>query len=210
MAHLGGLAITRAEWLGTTALRVEFSTVDTGQLFQLYAGRKRIGVTSDVSERAVIGQLQPSLYPQHLTLVAVDPADKETDYGDELPKRPYNCVRLTFTISGWPSDAAFVDVVGSTEPGGAVDQDNLLVRQPYDTDRVYTATTPALPGSGDWDFEVTGRDNRPSGGNEGPALELSANILAHPPDVALNESDGSRLSVSVAGGVATIGFTPQF
>lgn len=210
MAYLGGFNLTSLSWAGTTAIRAAFTTTyGTSYLYQLYAGRKRIGVTADASDRVVLGQLQPSLYPQHLMLVAVDPADRFTDFGSQLPKRPFNTVRLRFSTSSWPADAKYIDITAGTVPGGAVDSDNLLTRILFDVDRQYEYVTPALSGSGTWNFEVFGRDSRRSEGNAGTALALSADVLAHPPDVALSSS-GSRLTFSVAAGVATVGFTPQF
>lgn len=209
MAFLGGLRILDATYLSPLALQVTFESVYTDKLYQLYAGRLRIGATGDLSERAVVGQLQPSLYPQHITIVAVDPADRLTDLGDDLPKRPYNRVRLRFTTSGSASDTKFFDVTGSTEPGGAVDDANLIDRIPFDIDRQYEVLTPPLPGSGEWDFEVFGRDDKPANGNAGTALALSAAVLAYPPDVALGD-DGTRFNVEVSGGLATVTFTPQF
>lgn len=210
MAFLGGFTIDSVYWVGTTAIRVGFSTTyGTAYLYQLYAGRTRIGVTADPDERFVIGQMQPSLYPQHLTLVAVDPTDRFTDYGDDLPRRPFNRVRLRFSTSSWPADAKCLEVVGATEPGGAVDQANVLTRILFDVDREYEYVTPALSGSGTWDFAVSGIDSRPGGGNEGSALSLSADVLAHPPDVT-PQSDGSRITFAVTAGAATIGFTPSF
>lgn len=206
----GGLAIMSIVWVSPTAIRCVFTTTyGTTYLYQLYAGRIRIGSTFDGSERAVVGQLQPSLYPQEITLLAVDPAERLTDYGAELPLRPYNRVRLRFNTVGFASDTKYIDVTGSMEPGGAVDDSNLINRVLYDVDRTYEVITPALSGTGNWDFEIFGRDDKPAEGNAGTALAVSADVLAIPPDVVLN-SDGTRLSVSVDSGVATITFTPQF
>lgn len=210
MPSLGGLRILTAAYNGDTSIRVTFETTYADQLYQLYAGRLLIGATGDLSERSIVGQLVPSLYPQHLAIVAVDPAQRLTDYGDDLPKRPYNRVRIRFTTSGSASDIKFLDVVGSEVPNGVVVADNLIERVLFDTDRQYEVLTPPLPGTGNWDFEVFSRDDKPSDGNTGAALALTADVLAYPPDVALSEATGARLTVSVAAGVATIGFTPQF
>lgn len=206
----GGLAITSLSWLSPTAIRCTFTTTyGTTYLYQLYAGRIRIGSTFDGAERAIIGQLQPSLYPQEITLLAVAAAERLTDYGPELPLRPYNRVRIRFNTAGFPSDTKFIDITGSTEPGGAVDDSNLIQRILYDVDRTYEVITPALSGTGNWDFEIFGRDDKPADGNAGTALEVTADVLAIPPDVGLG-SDGTRLTVTVDGGVATVAFTAQF
>ena len=209
MPFLGGLRMLDAAYTSPTAIRVTFSTTYTDQLYQLYAGRLLIGSTGDLSERAITGQLVPSLYPQHLTIVAVDPAERFTDYGDDLPKRPYNRVRLRFTTSGSPSDIEFLDVVGATVPDGAVDPDNLIERVLFDIDRQYEVLTPALPGTGNWAFEVFARDDKPADGNAGASLALDTDVLAYPPDVEL-AGDGTRFSVVIEAGELVASFTPQF
>lgn len=206
MALLGGFKITKAQWVSPTAIRVSFSTsYGTAHQYQLYAGRELIGATLSTSERSVTGQLKPSAWPQHLTIVAVDPAERLTDYGATLPPRPFNRVKLTFSTSSWPADAEFIEVTGGTEPGGSVDPNNLLARVLYDTDREYEITTPPLAGSGVWNFSVAGRDNRPGGGNLGTAATAQATVTAHPPDVAL--VGGNRFSVAIEAGVATVSWS---
>lgn len=209
MPSLGGLRMLDAFYTSPLAIRVTFETTYDDQLYQLYAGRLLIGATGDLAERAITGQLVPSLYPQHLCIVAVDPEDRLIPLGDDLPKRPYNRVRIRFTTSASATDIKFLDVVGSTEPDGAVDPDNLIERVIFDIDREYEVLTPPLPGTGNWDFEIFARDDKPADGNTGASLALSEDVLAYPPDVEL-QPDGSRLTVSVDTGVATIGFTPQF
>lgn len=213
MPSLGGLQMTDAVYVSPTSIRVTFSTTYDDQLYQLYAGRKLIGSTGDLSERAITAQLQPSLYPQHLCIVAVDPANRFTDYGDLLPKRPYNRVRIRFTTSASPSDMKFLDVLGADEPGG--DPETLIERVPFDVDRQYEVLTPPLPGTGNWPFQVKGRDDKPSGdtdspGNVGPALDLDEDVLAYPPDVVMAGPNSPRFTVTIESGVATAFFTPQF
>mgnify|MGYP007083424885 CR=1 FL=1 len=210
MPFLGGLRILSIVYPSPLAVQVTFATTYTDKLYQLYAGRKRIGATGDLAERAIVAQLQSSFYPQHIAIVAVDPADRLLDLGDELPKRPYNRVRIRFTTDSSPSDMEFLDVTGADEPGGEVNPDNLIERVPFDIDRQYEILTPPLSGSGVWPFKVAGRDNKPVGGNAGPALDLEATVLAYPPDVAMTSADGPRFSVAIDAGVATATFTPQF
>eukprot|EP00913_Durusdinium_trenchii_P028459 g26687.t1 len=145
--------------------------------------------------------LTPSTWPQPLQMLAVSAANRTTDYGDTLPLRPYNVVRFKFTASSWPSDSKLIELRAGTTPGGAVVDSNVVGKVLYDTDRDYTIDTPPLAGSGTWNFEVVGIDDRPAAGNEGTALAGSKTILAHPPDVQL--SSGSRLSVSAAIGSVT-------
>lgn len=207
--YLGGMRITSAEWLGTTALAVRFtSSWGRDYYYQLYAGRSLIGVTSSPLERQVVGQLQPTLWPQWIQLLAVDPAERDTDYGSDLPPRPYNKARVSFTASGWPADAKVIEVTAGTEPGGAVDPDNVVARELFDTNRVYRMVTEPLPGTGEFSLSVVGRDNRLSGGNVGTATPLTVNVLSQPPDVAL-DADDRRFSVEISGGVATVTFEVQ-
>ena len=204
--YLGGFRITKTQWVGATAIRVDFeSTYGSTYAYQLYVGRTRVGATPDQLSRSIVGQLQPSEWPQVLQIVAVDPLERFTDYGALLPKRPYNRVRLRFSTTAWPADSRYVEVIGGTEPEGAPDEANLIDRQLFDTDREYLVTTPPLSGSGEWNFEARGRDGRPGGGNVGDPLSLSAEVLACPPDVAL--VDGRRLSVAVEDGDATISWS---
>lgn len=203
--YMGGFRIVRAEWTGSRSITVRLrSTYGAIYHYQLYAGRTLIGVTEDTAQRVLAGTLQPSLYPQHLTVLAVSPANRLTDYGDFLPLRPYNRIRITFTTADW-TDAAFIDVTAGTAAGEAVDDANRLLRVPFDTNRQYQLLTPPMPGSGTWQLEVTGVDDTAGDGNAGTPLAASQAVLAHPPDIGFR-SDGSRLGVSIAGGTATITF----
>ena len=209
MPSLGGLRMLDAVYTSPTAIRVTFETTYDDQLYQLYAGRMLIGSTGDLDERAITGQLVPSFYPQHLTIVAVDPAERFTDYGDDLPKRPYNRVRLRFTTSGSPSDIKFLDIEAAEEPDGAVVSGNRIGRLLFDTDRQYEFLTDPLPGTGNWAFEVFARDDKPADGNAGASLALDTDVLAYPPDVEL-AGDGTRFSVAIEAGELVASFTPQF
>lgn len=202
---LGGFTIADVRWISSTGIRVRFETATTDRLHQLYAGRTLIGATATTRERQIVGALQPSHWPQELQIVSVDPADQQTDLGAYLPERPYNRVKMQCETSGWPADSKFLEVAAGTEPGGAVDADNVLQKVIYDTDRVYVYVSPPMPGSGEWNFEIAGRDDCKPAGNLGDPLPLSQEVLAHPPDVVL-DSDGRRLAVAVAAGVATVTF----
>ncbi len=206
-ALLGGFLITAARWISTTGLRVDFSTTYTDRLYQLYAGRTLIGVTEFVTDTFLEVVLQPSQYPQWLQLVAVEVGDQATDYGESLPDRPYNKVRLGFTTS-FGEAVQFVRISASPTPGANVDVANVLENMLFDTDRAYTYLTPGLAGSGVWKFEAAGIDQA---GNRGTPLAFTANgVLAIPPDIKLR-GDGNRLTAAVADGVATLSFTyPTF
>lgn len=204
---LGGFALTGAEWLGTHALRITWSTTyGSDYHYQLYAGRTLIGVTTSTTQRQLVAQLQPSDWSQVLQLVAVTTANRLTDYGSLLPLRPYNRVRLVFTAAGMPSDTKWIEITSGTAAGEAVDTDNVLALLPFAGNRVYSWRSDPLAGSGTWNFAVAARDERPPGGNRGTALALSAAVLSSPPDVVPNSS-GQRLTVTVADQEATITFT---
>lgn len=205
MPYLGGFRITSVAWLSSHAIVVAFSSSYGSYIYQLYAGRSLIGVSRSPEARSVVGDLEPSDWPQHLTVLAVDPGNALTDYGPQLPLRPYNKVRFTFSTSAWPADAKAIELSAGTVVGGAVDPDNVVERIFFDTDGDFEIFSPPMPGSGQWNFEIAGRDNRPSDGNRGTALAVSAEVLAHPPDVVLQDDD-TRFSVAVAAGEATITF----
>lgn len=202
-ALLGGTRILAATWFAPTGLQVRFSsTYGALRFHQLYAGRTMIGVTNAPTERTVRGTLKHSDWPQPLQLVAVLPDERLDDFGSTLPPRPYNRVQLGWTTSGW-TDAKKIEITAGTEPGGAVDPANVLTNLPFDTNRNFAYRTKPLPGTGEWNFEVAGID---VAGNRGTGLSISAEIIAHPPDVALNP-DGSRLTAAVAAGELTVSFT---
>lgn len=204
--YLGGMRITSFEWLSshTIAVRIN-SSYGASYFYQLYAGRKLIGVSGAQLARRIVGSLQPAAWPEHITVVAVDTANRRTDYGDDLPLRPYNRVRFRFTTAGWPTDSKRIELRAGTTPGGAVDATNVVGKEPFDTDRDYTIDTPPLSGSGTWNLEVVGIDDRPADGNSGTALAASQAVLAHPPDVQL--VNNARLSVAIASQQVTVSFT---
>ena len=204
--YLGGFRITALGWLSGQSLAVAFSsTWGSRYQYQLYAGRSLIGTTKNTQQRIVVGELIPSEWPQHITLLAVLPGLSLVDYGRELPRRPYNKARITFSTAAWPDDAKLIELSAGSVPGGAVDPENVVERIFFDTDGDFEIFSPPMPGSGQWNFEVAGRDNRLNEGNRGTALAVSAQLLAHPPDVVL-QSDNTRFAVAVAGGQATVTF----
>lgn len=202
--YAGGHTILSAHWVGPRALKVRFSTTyGTTYHHQVYSGRTLAGVTAATGERSVIAQVVPSLSPQPLQLLAVAAGNRTTDYGADLPIRPYNRARLRFSTSGW-TDAKYIDVTRGSVAGGAVSSANLVRRVLFDTNRIYTVVTDPLQESGTWNFEAVGKDVI---GNEGDSLALSTTLLVYPPDIALNSSTGNRLTATVASGTATIGYT---
>lgn len=206
--YLGGHVITSVAWEGPFALRVRFTTTyGTTYCYQVYAGRQLIGWTESVSDLSVMCNYMASDWPEHITLLAVDPAQRSTDYGSYLPDRPYNAVKLGWTTSGWASDSRFIEITSGTTPGGAVDTSNVLANVLFDADRAYTFITDPLEGSGVWNFQIAGRDLTAPDGNRGTAAATSATIFAHPPDVEFASDDYSRLAVTISGSNIVASFT---
>lgn len=204
--YLGGHEITGAWWLGSHALNVEFTTTYASDYrYQVYVNRILSGATDTEDARSIIATAQPSLWPQEITLLAVDPANVLTDYGSVLPPRPYNQIRLNITASGW-TDAEYIEITSGTVPGGAVSTSNVIGRVLFGDNGAYTFVTDPLSGSGAWYFQVAGRDGTEPTGNRGTATAVSATILAHPPDFT-PQDDGNRFSLAATGGNLEIEFT---
>lgn len=203
--YLGGVEITRVAAVAGNQLLVQFESVYEDQyLYQVYLGRMLAGVAASPWSRVVIVEDLASAWPEHLTLLAVDPAEALTDYGGDLPTRPYNRVKLTIDTSALEAGTKFVEVAAGTEPGGAVDPDNVLVREIFRGGGSLSLLTDPLAG-GAWNFEIAGRDGTAPDGNRGTPLELTADITAHPPDVVGDEN--GRFEYAVAAGVLTVAWT---
>lgn len=204
-ALLGGFAISDVRPISGGGYRLTFTTTYTGRHHQVYVGRTLAGYTEDTAETAITFFLQPSKWPQWVQLVSVLAAEQTTNFGSQLPQRPYNVARLGWTSSGW-TDARWIRVTAGRTPGGAADSTNVLENVLFDQNRTYSYSTKPLPGSGDWNFKVSGVDNRPDGGNVGTALELTAeDVVSTPPDLLLYPN-GSRLQQVTADGITTLSF----
>ena len=203
--YTGGHAITSMHWEEPQTLRVVFtSTYASAYQYQLYVNRTLNAVTENTTDRSLLAYIQPSDWPQEIQLLAVSPTAAGTDYGSSLPPRPYNQVKLQWTTSGW-TDAELIEVTAGTEPGGAVDDTNVIHRVQFDTNRAYELITSPLPGTGTWNFEITGVDDTDPDGNRGTAGTVSAGVYAHPPDVVYQD-DGTRFSLSVVSAELTVEF----
>lgn len=195
MPYLGGYRLIAARWTGTNAIAVRFESSNAGFHHQLYAGRTMIGVTSHPSDREIVGQLVQSEWPQLLQLVAVESANRTTNYGDTLPERPYNCAGITVSCDSLPADAARLQITAGTEPGGTVDDANVLGNIILEGDGTYSYLTSPMPGNGAWAFEVTPFDSH---GNAGTPLSPSIDLKSFPPDVALQDDDARIFGVLIA------------
>lgn len=204
--YLGGHAIAAISWEGPFALAVRFETTYDDLCHQFYVGRSLVGWTDSIGDRQILCNVQDSLWPEHCQLLAVDPTQRATDYGALLPPRPYNRVKLIGDTTGW-TDAKFLEVVAGTEPGGAVDTDNVIALELFDTGRERIIITDPLPGSGPWNFELAGRDLTRPDGNRGDPTAVSASIYAHSPDVEYLDDGYSRLQATSNGTNLTVTFT---
>lgn len=200
--YLGGFTITGYQWIDSSSLKVSYSTT-YGSLYyyQMYVGRGLVGVSDNPSDLSVIGVFSPTLWPQHIWLLAVDGTNKLTDYGTSLPVRPFNKVKFDFTVADTDSDSKYIDIVGGTVVGGAVSQTNLLARIEFEGAGSYSyVTDPIQGGTGTWNFELSQRDNRNSDsisfpGNEGTAAAVSEDLIMYPPDFSLL-TGGNRFTAS--------------
>lgn len=206
-----GHEITSAVGLTDSTFIVHFdSAYEDSYLHQLYVGRTLAGVTESVWDRHVIGQYFPSVYPEHVQILAVDPSDKFTDFGSDLPDRPYNRVKITYSTTGFSLDTKLIEISSGTEPGGAVDETNIIASSLFQGVGTFSQITTPLGPGGEWNFEVAGRDGTKPDGNRGTPLEISATIQAHPPDL-VPDADGERFTVTAAAGVLTLDYAlPEF
>lgn len=208
MPFLGGHKILRIAWDGQHALGVEFSSVYTDRYYQLYVGRHLAGVTRSVGDRRVVGQAEPNLIPAPVLLLAVELSERNTDFGADLPERPWNQYRLDWSATSYPADAAWFDITGSRNAGEASDPTNLLARIPYVGDLAYRFDLPPLAAGGEWEYTLTPRDDALPEGNAGTADSVTIDARVYPPDVAPRD-DGTRFAIAASGGVLTATFEYQ-
>lgn len=195
MAYMGGHRITGASWIGPNAIAVQFAASDDGLFRQLYAGRTLIGVTTHPDDREVVGQLFHSEWPQDLILVAVESANRTTEYGDTFGVGPWNAVRIRVSTSSYPADAARLEITAGTSAGGAVDDANVLGQIIFEGDGTYEFQTQPLGDSGTWNLEVTPYDDK---GNAGTALATSVALISRAQDVVLQDDDTRLFDFSIA------------
>lgn len=203
MAYLGGMSITSIRWLAFgQSILVAFSSTYTDRSYQLFAGRTLIGIAPPGATK-IIGQLSPSHYPQVIQLLAISASEALTDFGPTLPPRPYNKASFSIDTSGLEADAATIEITAGTEPEGAVSATNVLATLPHEGQDAHEFVSEPLGPSGEWNFEAIPYDSRPTGGNEGDALEIAVEILSHPPDVVI-DSNGDRFTVALSSGSLTV------
>lgn len=205
--YLGGHTYVGVGWDGPQAVRVDFvSDYLTGWHWQLYAGRKLIGVTSLPTARRVVGQLLVDDAPAQLLLLRVAAASRLTDFGQVIPAEAFHRYAIEFTVSGAQPDTHHFDITGSTAAGGSVDDTNLIARVEYRGDMVYRQPLPALATGGAWTFRVTPRDDALPLGNAGTPTDVTITAELPPADLALLD-DGNRFTLAVDAGDLVAAFT---
>jgi hypothetical protein len=162
-------------------------------------------VTDLLSDREISVVCEQQEVPEEITLLAVDPAEQFTDYGEDLPPRPYARVKLSITTTGWATSTRYIEITAGTEPSGAVDTGNVLVLTPFTGNGTYAILTPPFNECGTWNLEAAGRDGTIPDGNRGTALALSEDLIVYPGDVVATEF-GPRLTATVAGSTLTATF----
>ena len=206
--YLGGFHLLGVEWIGRNAIELAFQASEyTDKLFQLYAGRQLIGSTDRVTDRTVSGAVPPGTRATPLSLIVVEPANKNTDYGHLLPWKPYNLYCLSWQNPATIGDLSHFDVVLSVAAGEAYDATNVVARVPYNSQTsTYTLQLPSLSDSGDWVVAVIPRDDALPAGNAGTASQVTISAVVYPLDLAM-DANGQRFAVSVSGGALTASFT---
>lgn len=198
-AFLGGFLITSIGWAGPNAVDVRFTTLETGWLYQLYAGRTRIASTQLSTTRRLVGQLTPDETPTPLTIVRVSLGDRLTNFGPRLPAWPWNRFQLAWAASSYPADTRYWDILASPAADEPVDADHLVGRVLFAGDGAYTFSAPPVGGNGDWTYRVTPRDQTFPAGNAGDSQDVTVSALVPPPDVTADD-DGNRFTLSVSAG----------
>jgi hypothetical protein len=195
MPFLGGFQIVDAGWLGPNAVYVDLDTSYSDKLYQLYAGRTLIGLSSTTR---IVGQLVPSASPPPLVVVAVEPANQSVDYGPLLPFAPSDRYQLDWETSGSPADMDHFLITGSDAPGDAVDPDHVVARVAWIGDGSYSVDLPPLGQCGVWNFEVVPYDNAEPDGNAGTGATVSVTAVVPPPDL-VPDALGNRFEAAMSG-----------
>ncbi len=204
--YFGGFAITDAIREGPFSLRVIFtSTYSTTYQHQVYVNRTLAGVTDTTADREVMCTCQPADWPPEIQLAAVDPSESGTDYGSLLPDRCYNQIKITFTTVGW-TDATRIEVTAGAAAGDVVDDENVIARALFDTNREYEILTDPREGSGTHYIEVKGVDDTKPDGNPGTVIADSVHLDVIPPDFTL-QADGTRFGMVAVSGTLTLSYT---
>jgi hypothetical protein len=203
-----GTVITAASWLGPHEIQVTFATSHSGH-HQLYVGRRLAGQTTYVTERTIRAQVEPSVTPSPLQVLAVEATEVATDFGTSLPDRPYNLHTINWDATGIEADTSRFLITRAT----AIDTDPTIFdgAKPYVSGITdYSYDTPPIEASGNWRFGITPYDtacgdDHDTRGNAGTQALATVVAEVYPPDVAL-QSDRQRFNTTASEGNLTVSF----
>lgn len=204
-AQMGGLQLTAMQWTGPHTLEVKFVTNLVDRFFQLYAGRRLVGVTESMTARRVRGQVMPTRISAPMTVLAVTPPDRLTDFGPLLPPRPWNRYLLDWNAEDFPADSRFFDLTSSPAADQEIDDSRVLARIEYVGDVSYSFDLPELTSGGLWKYRLTPRDNALPLGNAGTVATVEIAALVYPVDLLRNAA-GERFTAEVEAGVVNLSF----
>lgn len=197
-ASLGEFRISAIEWSGRHALTVEVESPHVDRYWQMYAGRRLVGVSTYLGQKRVIGQVMPTHCATPITIVMVDTVDRATDFGNSLPRRPWNRFRFGWSASAFPADSRWFAISASPAAGEAVDYSTFLARVAYVGNGAYGFDLPAVNECGQWLYGVTPFDDAVPNGNAGTPAELAVDALVYPPDIAIGDDDQRLTAEMVA------------
>lgn len=162
---LAGATILTADAVGRNRVAVTFRTSYADRLWQLYVGRRWIGTTNSTTDRRVSGVVIPSIWPEPISLVGVDPINRITDFGQALHDKPYNRRRLSFSVAS-TTDFDRVDVTRSIDAGEDVDEAEVVASiKIIPTSTRYVMDLPQLTRRGEWEHHLWSVDSKPTSGN---------------------------------------------
>lgn len=219
MPEQGGFKIWNAGWDGRSAIYMDFVSAATDKLFQLYANRKLIGVTSSFAQRRVSGQVWDAhLSAAPINLMAVTPDEAFTDFGDDLEEEPWNRYVLIFTVpNDYDADTHHFEILGANTFDTTPTE--VLAQVPYVGPKTYLVELPGIPTLPldqpvsanepsrwqNWLYRVVPRDDASPVGNGENETDVTIPALIFPADLVLQE-DGSRFAAGLAGSTLTISY----
>ncbi len=219
MPQQGGFKMWNAGWNGRSSIYVDFESAETDKLFQLYANRKLIGVTTSFAQRRVAGQVWDAHFSAApINLMAVTPDEAFTDYGDDLEVEPWNRYVLSFTVpEDYDADTKYFEILKASDFDTAPTE--VVANVPYVGPKTYHVDLPAIPSLPldqpvsanepsrwqDWLYRVVPHDDASPIGNGENETDITIPALIFPADLVL-QADGSRFGVSLSGSDLTISY----
>lgn len=219
MPEQGGFKMWNAGWNGRSSIYVDFVSAQTDKLFQLYANRKLIAVTTSYAERRVAGQVWDAhLSASPINLLAVSPDESFTDYGDDLEEEPWNRYVLSFTVpADYDADTKFFEILKASAFDTSPTE--VVANVPYVGPKTYLVDLPAIPTLPldqpvsanepsrwqDWIYSVVPHDDASPAGNSGTPTNITIPALIFPADLVLRE-DGNRFGIALTGSALTISY----